>query len=240
MAEISVSFIVPVYNNVATLQQLYDGLCAVANQKKWTCEIVFVDDKSRDTSLDVLMLLRKNGQVQVCHLTENMGQSVALLAAMQFAQYDYLVALDADLQDDVQHIPLLVDTLLQSQVQVVFGGRAGTYEKWGRHLTAKFFKYLIYLLSHKRIPVNAGLFFAIKRNAAQKMALYAGSKPYLLSLMAKLKLDVIAVPINRQPNAFSQSGYTFWKRIKVGYKGLHSFYTCSIKPLPNGIIKKMA
>ncbi len=240
MVEISVSFIVPVYNNVATLQRLYDGLCAVAHKKKWIYEIVFVNDNSRDTSLDVLMQLKKNGQVQVYHLTQNMGQSVALLAAMQFAQYDYVVSLDADLQDDVQNIPLLVNTLLQSKVQVVFGGRAGTYEKRGRHFTAKFFKYLIYLLSHKKIPVNAGLFFVIKNNAAKNMALYAGSKPYLLSLMAKLKLAVISVPIYRQPNVLSQSGYTFWKRIKVGYKGLHSFYTSAIKPFPQGIIEKKA
>ena len=239
MTEVAVSFIVPVYNNIATLQQLYDGLCAVASQENWTYEIVFVDDNSKDASLEVLMLLKKNGPVQVCHLTENMGQSVALLMAMQFAKHNYIVALDADLQDDVQNIPLLVNTLVPSKVQVVFGGRAGTYEKRGRHLTAKFFKYLIYLLSHKRIPVNAGLFFAIKNTAAKEMALYAGSKPYLLSLMAKLKFDVFAVPIYRQPNALSQSGYTFWKRIKVGYNGLHAFYTCSIKPLPNGIIKKM-
>lgn len=240
MEEVSVSYLVPVYNNAATLVSLVQQLEKVSAEQHWGYEIIFVDDCSTDDSLEVLRSLGTQSHVNVYHLVSNQGQSVALMAAIQFVKCRYAVALDADFQDNPTNIPLLINRLKEQETDVVFGGRIGTYQHKTRHVTSRIFKYMIYLLSHTKIPVSAGLFFAIKKDAALQLTQYAVSKPYLLSLMARQKLRAVSVPVMRQHNAGGQSGYSFLKRIKVGLKGVLFFYHIKPGPLPALLIQQVA
>ncbi|MFZ4059243.1 MAG: glycosyltransferase [Ferruginibacter sp.] len=230
----TISFIIPVFNNAQTLLKLEALLLQLCLQQQWTGEIIFVDDCSTDQSLNILTQL--SSSATIIHFNKNLGQSTALLTGMQYAKGDVLVAMDADLQDRPDFIPTLVYHL-NDTTDVAFSGRTGAYEQQSRLATAKIFKFLLHILSRKKLPANACLFFAIKQSAAQKITPYVGDNPYLLATIAKEKLRCTSVPYIREKNTSGQSGYTFKKRLKVGIKGITNFFFLQKKSLPTGYIE---
>ncbi|MGG9970636.1 glycosyltransferase family 2 protein [Ferruginibacter sp. SUN002] len=224
-----VSYVIPVFNNAATLVALANQLADCSFKNNWEHEIVFVDDCSRDNSLEVLSSIKKN--TTVIKLKENNGQSTAVLLGLKYASGDIAVAMDADLQDRPDFIPKLVEKINDS-VDVAFSGRSGRYENSSKLFSAKTFKYILHLLSKKRLPADACMFFAIKKESISPLLAYTGSKPYLLSIIARKKLNCISVPYIRAANNLSKSNYTFTKRWKVGMKGIMNFFFLHEKILP--------
>ena len=238
-----ISFVIPVYNNADTLKALALQLQEVSAKNKWIAELIFVDDCSRDYSIEVLKeLLTENkrneitlkssldtkGNIIAFHSRVNCGQSTTVLTGLRYATGDYCVVLDADLQDRPEFFPFLI-TGFTPEIDVVFSGRKGNYEKKSKLVSAKGFKYLLHLLSKKRLPVDACMFFAIKRQSIAALLPYSGSKPYLLAVIAKAQLRCISIPYQRAANPFNKSNYTFIKRWKTGIKGVLNFFTLSEK-----------
>ena len=223
-----ISFVIPVYNNALTILMLNDQLADLCVKNNRTYEIIFVDDCSKDNSLQILSQIKKN--TVVIQLKKNNGQSTAVLMGLKFATGDIAVAMDADLQDRPSFIPELVNKINDS-TDVAFSGRSGRYENSSKLFSAKTFKYILHLLSNKRLPEDACMFFAIKKDAIIPLIPYTGAKPYLLSVIAKNKLHCISVPYVRAANNLSKSNYTFVKRWKVGIKGIANFFFLKEKEL---------
>ncbi|UEG50586.1 glycosyltransferase [Ferruginibacter lapsinanis] len=224
-----ISFVIPIFNNAATILMLKDQLAGLSVKNNWEYEIIFVNDCSRDNSLQILSSLKDHSTV--IHLKNNKGQSTAVLMGLKFVTGNIAVAMDADLQDRPDFIPLLVERINDS-TDVVFSGRSGRYEEQTKLISAKSFKFILHLLSRKRLPADACMFFAIKQSAIAPLLAYTGSKPYLLSLIAKQQLRCISIPYIRAANNLTKSNYTFIKRWKVGIKGIMNFFVLKEKDLP--------
>jgi glycosyltransferase involved in cell wall biosynthesis len=216
-----VSFVIPVYNNSASLVALSNALVELSNRMQWMYEIVLVDDCSKDNSLQIAKQLSSN--TTIIHLKKNQGQSTALLIGIKYATGTILVSLDADLQDDPNFIPSLIEKITP-QNPIVFSGRGGKYEKQSKLISAIGFKYVLHILSFKRLPKNACLFFAMHQSVIPHLTPYIGSNPYLLSLIAKSKVKCDSVPYIRKHNQFGKGSYTFKKRWKVATKGIANFF----------------
>lgn len=225
-----ISYIIPVYNNSNTLTELAQQLHALSSAEQWEYQIIFVDDCSKDDSLEVLKQLEYNSTV--VHLHKNKGQSTAVLTGMMQASGDIWTVMDADLQDEPTFIPTLVHGLLNNKKDVCFSGRSGKYEGSSKLISAKGFKYVLHLLSGRRLPADACMFFAITKDAGQKLLPYSGSSPYLLSVMAREKLNCMSIYYQRKANPFGKSNYTFSKRWKVAKKGILNFFFLEKHPLP--------
>jgi polyisoprenyl-phosphate glycosyltransferase len=230
---LSVSFILPVYNNATTLAALTRQLYETSQNNGNDAEFVFVNDASNDNSAEILLQLKKQYTgVSIIQLAKNYGQSVALIVGLAHATHDISICMDADLQDPPAAVPLLLQEISSRKTSVVFAGRMGKYESGSRHFSAHVFKQLFSLLTGGKIPANAGLFFAIQTHAAASFIEYAGSKPYLLALIFQRGLSCASVPVQRQHRPGGGSGYTAWKRWKTGIMGLVSLMPVSRKKLP--------
>jgi dolichol-phosphate mannosyltransferase len=224
-----ISFVIPVFNNALTLIDLNTQLATLCAKNDWSYEIIFVDDCSKDSSLQLLSQIKNN--TIVIQLKKNNGQSTAVLLGLKHITGDVAVAMDADLQDRPEFVPELINKI-NNGIDIAFSGRSGKYENSSKLFSAKTFKYLLHLLSKKRLPVDACMFFAIKNNAIKPLLSYTGAKPYLLSVIAKKKLNCVSVPYVRTANNLSKSNYTFIKRWKVGIKGISNFFFLKEKELP--------
>src|SRR5262245_41740074 len=113
------SILVPVYNNEATIEQLVERLGkALVN---FDYETVVVDDGSRDRSLALLKArAQADSRLKIVSFSRNFGQHPAIAAALDHATGDVLVLMDADLEDQPEHIPLLVETLQAQQCDIVY------------------------------------------------------------------------------------------------------------------------
>lgn len=118
--DIGISLVVPVYNSAATLRELHRRLAAVA-RGLGSCEMIFVDDGSRDDSWQVICeLARSDGSVLGMRMGRNFGQHPALLAGVRVARGWVTVTLDDDLQNPPEEIPKLVSAL-RAGWDVVYG-----------------------------------------------------------------------------------------------------------------------
>src|SRR6266567_8762603 len=166
------SIVVPLYNEAATLERLHARLIEVAQQLAATralaCEVVYVDDGSRDGTLAVARELPAAAlDVQVISLSRNFGKEAALLAGLDHARLGAVLFMDGD----GQHPPSLIDTLvghwLDGGYDVVYTAKAHREnEPWLRRLGVKVFYSLINWGARQRIPEDAGDFRLLSPRAA--------------------------------------------------------------------------
>lgn len=214
------SVIVPVYKNAATLTNLYERLGRVISRQTDNYEIVFVDDACPAGSLPILRgLAERDARVAVLVLAHNVGQNRAVLTGMAYARGRVAVVMDADLQDPPEAIPSLL-AALQSQAAAVFAGRRGRYEPGIRLASSRTLKWLLSVLSRGRLPPDAGLFVAMKREMVECLLDFRDADPYIVGLMGRTGLPLVSIPIERLPAPNYESGYTNWMRLRLAWRAL--------------------
>jgi len=104
-----VSFVLPVLDEQATLEELYEKIVEVMATVPDDYELLFVDDGSTDGSFEVLRQLhQRDPKVRVIRLRRNFGKSAAYSAGFDHARGDIVITMDTDLQDDPTEIPLFL------------------------------------------------------------------------------------------------------------------------------------
>lgn len=132
----SVSIVVPVYNEAANLDGLWERLGPIAaGLPDW--EVLFVDDGSSDNSLAMLKEIgAANSRVRVVELARNFGQHAAIMAGFRECRGDVIVTLDADLQNPPEEIPRLLEAI-EAGNDVVGGWRAERQDQVYRRLASR-------------------------------------------------------------------------------------------------------
>ena len=107
----SITVIIPVYNEVESLHELHNELTAVL-KGSFEYELLFVDDGSSDGSIELLTeLSNSDPNTKTIQFYRNYGKAAALAEGFKMSSGDYIVTMDADLQDDPSEIPNLVSKL---------------------------------------------------------------------------------------------------------------------------------
>ena len=146
---IEYSVVIPVYNSREFLQELYDRLQSVFKQMNKTFEVIFVNDCSRDNSLNILQEIHSQyNNIIVADLYTNFGQQNALMCGFQYCEGQYIITMDDDLQNPPEEIPVLIEKLNEG-FDAVFGEYTDKkdkfYKNWGSVLFRK--------LNHKILRV---------------------------------------------------------------------------------------
>lgn len=215
-----VTVVLPVYRNARHLPELHRRLGAVLAGKAYA--LLFVVDASPDESLDVLRAIAaQDAHVTVIALARNVGQNRAVMTGLSYVRGAQVVVMDADLQDPPEAIPHLLDALDSSAV-AVFAGRRGSYESRSRMLTSFLFKRLMALVTLGRVPADAGLFVALRREMVDALLAFQHPDPYVIGLMARTGLPMRSIPVQRSQNRLGESGYTFRKRWALAVRALRT------------------
>src|SRR5215510_15725683 len=125
------SLVIPVYNEAENLPLLFDAIQQALQPVGCSWEVIFVDDGSRDGSLQILETLAEKvpAHVRVVVFRRNFGQTAALVAGVDYAQGEIIVLLDADMQNDPGDIPLLL-AKLDEGYDLVSGWRKDRQDNW--------------------------------------------------------------------------------------------------------------
>lgn len=134
----TLSILIPVFNEEDGLEELHNRVSFVIEDLGCTCEIIYVNDGSRDRSRQVLDHLRtQDSRITLVDLSRNFGKEIALTAGLDKAVGDAVVILDADLQDPPELIPEFVRLWREEGYDNVYGQRTRREgETWIKRLTA--------------------------------------------------------------------------------------------------------
>jgi glycosyltransferase involved in cell wall biosynthesis len=153
-----VSVVLPLYNEEESLRELTERIVGTMKAMGKSYEIIFVDDGSTDRSFEVLKEIRKtNPRARVIRFRRNFGKSAALAIGFREARGEYVITMDADLQDDPKEIPGLIETMGNSY-DLVSGWKQVRHDPISKTLPSRFFNYVTGKLTG--IPIhdfNCGL-----------------------------------------------------------------------------------
>jgi glycosyltransferase involved in cell wall biosynthesis len=207
----SLSVVVPLLNEAESLAPLYaeiDAALATLEQPA-TAEIIFVDDGSTDGSPTILReLFEADPRVQVIQLRRNFGKSAALAAGFAAAGGDYIVTLDADLQDVPAEIPALLAPLLHDEADLVSGWKADRQDPLSKTLPSAIFNRVVRVVSG--VPLhdfNCG-FKAYRREVVEEVPLYGEMHRYIpvLAHFRGFKVAEVRVPHRARKYGHSKFG----------------------------------
>jgi glycosyltransferase involved in cell wall biosynthesis len=224
-----ISVVVPIFNEEEIVDSFHTALAESMKEIGEAWEVVYVNDGSRDSSLKLLTELQtKDPHTVVVDLSRNWGHMGAISAGLQTAHGDAVVLMDGDFQDPPEVVPELV-AAWRGGAQVVTAVRRSRQER--RKILAKLFPLfyrLLGALSDFPIPLNAGIFGLLDRQAVDSInSLREGSR-YLPGLRAWVGYKTGVVLYDRQERGGGEGKLTFMSRIKYAMDAITSF---SYKPL---------
>jgi len=190
-------------------------------------EILFVDDGSRDGSLDILRRLHAEHEcIHVLKLTRNFGQSAATVAGIRMSQGEVIVTMDADLEQRPEDIPALLARLSEGY-EVVHGVRSGQKRGLIRRLGSAFFQMLLRSMNIDT-PNDVTSFRAFTRRTADMVLEYREATRVLVPVLAWTGAKAGFVQVQHMARADQRSGYSLAKLMNIT---LDMLFSVSYLPL---------
>jgi len=215
MARIEVSVILPVLDEVDSLDVLHRELTEVLEHLGRPYEIIFVDDGSRDGSFErIEKLHRSDDRVRCLSFRRNFGKSAALAAGFREARGEIVVTLDADLQDDPAELPRLIGRLEEGGLDLVSGWKHDRQDPRSKTWPSRLFNRVTSYLTGVRLhDFNSG-FKVYRREVVEELRLYGELHRFIPALAAWRGFRVAEVPVHHRPRRFGRSKFgsaRFWR-----------------------------
>ena len=226
----SLSIVVPVYNESENINPFTDRVLLVLNKISVKYEIIFVLDPSEDdTENKILELVKKNPNIKLIKLSRRFGQPSAMLAGIKNSSMDNVVLIDVDLQDP----PELIEQMYEDRKEGYETILAKRSKKKGENIIKKIISdlgyFLIYKLSDTNIPRNVGEFRLISRRVVEEIEKLEESEFFLRGANSYIGFKQKVLNFDRESRSKGITKFNkFTGSLRVGLNGIFSFST---KPL---------
>jgi glycosyltransferase involved in cell wall biosynthesis len=219
------SIVIPLYNEEESLRDLSEQLKVVLTRLGGRYEIIYIDDGSTDNSFRVLRDLHfKNKRIKVFRFRRNYGKSAALMVGFQKAQGEFVITMDADLQDDPAEIPNLVKQL-RAGYDVVSGWKKKRHDPITKTFPSKFFNFITSLATGIKIhDFNCGL-KAYRKDVVKSVTVYGELHRYIPALAHWQGFRIGEVPVQHRARKFGKSKFGAGRLFKGGLDLLTVLFT---------------
>jgi dolichol-phosphate mannosyltransferase len=226
------SVVVPIYNEEENIAAFHAAVRTVMDSLQQSWEVIYVNDGSRDSSLSLLTeIQRRDQRVTVVEFSRNFGHQAALTAGLQVARGDAVMLMDGDFQDPPEVLPRMVQAW-KNGAKVVIAERSSRAETGIRGKLFPLFYKAMGLISDFPIPLNAGIFGLLDRQAADAIINLQEGNRYLPGLRAWVGFPTSIVYYERAGRAAGEAKQTLPKLFKYAMDAIFSF---SYKPLRLGL-----
>ncbi|MCC6690922.1 MAG: glycosyltransferase family 2 protein [Bacteroidia bacterium] len=210
MTNKKISVVIPVYNSVRTLEQLFTRLNSVLQKITDDYEVVFVDDCSSDTSWEILKKLKSGNAVSIMlfRLTSNFGQHNATLCGLCNSTGEIIITMDDDLQHPPEELPKLIEAMWQNNAELVYGVSTN-YKR--EKIAIKILKFLSKRSGYS--PGNWSAFRLLKKELCVKICNPTSNYFNVDQSVFKHTTNITFVDVSFAQRRFGNSGYSFWSRL---------------------------
>lgn len=216
----SISVVVPVYNEEGNVKELHSEILEVCKRLKYEFEIIFIDDGSSDGTAEICKTLRPLKFIQ---MRRNFGQTSAMDAGIKAAQYDYIVTMDGDLQNDPADIPHMIEYLKENNLDVVSGWRKNRKDSFMKRFTSRGANFLRHMIVHDGIHDSGCSLKVYKRECFEGINLYGEQHRFIPALLKIKGFTVGEVVVNHRPRTSGTTKYN-WKRTIKGFVDMISVW----------------
>ena len=178
--KVDISIVVPLYNEVESLPELFAWIKRVMDENKFSFEVVFIDDGSKDGSWNVVQdLSLEHPQVVGIKFQRNYGKSAALQKGFEAAAGEVVITMDADLQDSPDEIPELYRMIMEDDLDVVSGWKKKRYDPISKTIPTKLYNWAARRITGIKLhDFNCGL-KAYKNVVIKSIELYGDMHRYI-------------------------------------------------------------
>ena len=218
------SLVIPVFNEEEVLPLTLERLRSELARLRWDWEILFIDDGSRDGSLEYLAKeAALDARVKVLSFSRNFGHQAAVTAGIDFASGDAVIVMDADLQDPPQLIPEML-RLYEQGYDIVSPRRVSrSGETRFKKATAALFYRIMKRMVDRRLAEDVGDFRLFSSRAVTALRQFREQHRFMRGMVAWLGLREIELPFERQPRAAGTTKYPLWKMLRFAWTAITSF-----------------
>lgn len=224
-----VSYVIPCYRSENTLQSVVDEIRnKMTELKKYTYEIILVDDCSPDGTFNVIreLCVEDKNIIGLSH-AKNFGQHAALMAGYHFATGDIVVSLDDDGQTPADEVDKLLNKM-EDGYDVVYAEyehkQHSAFRNFGSNVNRKMTEVL--LGKPKELYISS--YFAARRFVIDEIIKYQNAYPYVIGLVLRTTKNICNVTVKHRERIEGTSGYSMKKLIALWVNGFTSF---SVIPL---------
>ncbi len=223
-----ISVIVPCYNEKETINIFYKEITNVAEKlKKYKFEFLFIDDGSRDNTLEIIKKLSSTDKrVRYISFSRNFGKEAAMLAGLENSTGDYVTIMDADLQDPPAMLIDMLDTIKNEDYDIV-GTRRVTRkgEPHIRSFFARCFYKIINKMSKIEMVDGARDYRLMKRQVVDSILLLQEYNRYSKGLFSFVGYNTKWLEYENVKRIAGETKWSFWKLFKYAIDGIVAFST---------------
>lgn len=222
MSKYELTIVAPVFNEEANIKFLYDRLTETL--KGVSHEIIFINDGSSDQSIvQVKQLAKASSHIKYISFSRNFGHQIAVFAGLQKSQGEYVVIIDADLQDPPELIHEMLVKVKQG-FEVVYAKRLNRKgESFFKKITANIFYRMMRAMTSINIPLDTGDFRIMTQRVCKIVSSMPEKNKFLRGQISWIGFKQTFVEYERDPRLYGETGYTFKKMLNFAIDGITAF-----------------
>ena len=235
---IELSIIVPCYNESEVVEKFFSAMVGnngILNNLGLNCELVFINDGSKDNTLELLKAQKEiysnksNLDIKIVNLSRNFGKEAAMSAGFSVASGEAIVPMDADLQHPASLIPKFVE-LWRQGYDVVLAKRANRQDE---SALKRFCSSIFYKLNNKiseiEIPQNVGDFRLFTKKVLNAINLLPENQRFMKGIFAWVGFRSITIEYEEQERIAGSSKFNGWKLWNFALQGITGFGTLPLR-----------
>lgn len=214
--QLDCSIVVPLYNEESVVNELHQRLTTVMKQTRLTYEIIFVNDGSKDRTLNLIKAIaEKDAAVIAVELRRNFGQTPALAAGFDQAQGQVVISMDGDLQHLPEEIPNFLEKINEGY-DVVSGWRKQRVDNMiMRKIPSRAANWVASKISGVEIHDFGTTFKAYRCEILKDLKLYGEMHRFIPALLSQIGAKIVEIPIKNVPRPVGASNYGISRLFRV-------------------------
>ncbi|MBI1833765.1 MAG: glycosyltransferase family 2 protein [Candidatus Andersenbacteria bacterium] len=209
------SVVVPAHNEEESIPELYRRLVQVLPGLGGDYEIIFINDGSTDRTQEVLKSLQlKDARVKIIQFRKKFGQTAAWSAGFDYAQGEFVIVMDADLQNDPADVPAMLAKMKEENLDVVSGWRKNRKDNGTLKIGSKIGNWIHRRVTGEKIHDHGCSLKVYKRQALKDLELYGEMHRYITALLAWKGFKVGEMVVRHHPRQHGHTKYNVRKKLK--------------------------
>ena len=213
------------------MESLYHRLGKLANNNKlYDFEFLFVNDGSRDKTLEIIKDYAKTDErVAYVNLSRNFGKEIAMIAGLDHVTGDATVIIDADLQDPPELIPKMIKFWEEGFDDVYAKRNSREGESWLKKASSQWFYKILQKSTEIPIQIDTGDFRLLDRRCVEALKQIRESQRYTKGMFSWIGYKKKEITYNRDPRIAGKSKWNYPKLLNFAIDGITSFTTAPLR-----------